>query len=241
MYLTVQGFHNTKLGDLRGPTEAESRNMAWQGICEGVDGLDWFIFNELYTNEETKDTWLASLNNVFAEVEQYEDIILSDEPSPTYSVSGGGDWLNILVKRYNGKTYIFAVNNTYVAHSATVGISGLAPQNLSFAPLEVKQIELEQDEFLSPEAELKTIGFSNGNETFEVAMGDGENILYVHQDSGVINYNAKISDDAKLYIGSKEMPLNGKITVKVAEKFTVSVVAENGKDRYTKTFRVVKR
>ncbi len=241
VYLVVQGFHNTKLGDLRGPTEAESRNMAWQGICEGVDGLDWFIFNELYTNEETKDEWLAKLNNVFAEVEQYEDIILSDEPAPKYSVSGGGDWLNILVKRYNGKTYVFAVNNTYVSHSASVQISGLSTQNLSFEPLEVKQIELEQSEFLSPEAELKTIGFSNGKETFEVSMGEEENILYVHKNSGVINYNAKISDGAKLYMGSKEMPLNGKITVKVAEKFTVSVVAENGKDRYRKTFRIVKR
>ncbi len=243
VYLALQGFCWTERGDLRGPTEQELHNMAWQGICEGIDGLDWFIFSRMMKveDETERQEWFAKLNNVFAEVENYENVILSDEPSPTYSVSGGGDWLNILVKRYNGKTYLFAVNNSYDSHSATVGISGLAPQNLSFQPLEAKKIELEQDDFLSPEAELKTIGFSNGNETFEVAVEEGENILYVHQNSGVINYNAKISNDAKLYIGSKEMPLNGKITVKVAEKFTVSVVAENGKDRYTKTFRVVKR
>jgi hypothetical protein len=114
-------------------------------------------------------------------------------------------------------------------------------QTLSFKPLEVKKIVLDQDAFLSPEAELKTIGFSNGNETFEVSLGDTENILYVHEDSGVINYNAKISDGAKLYIGSKEMPLNGKITVKRADHFTVRVVAENGTVFESKTFKIVKR
>lgn len=241
VYLALQGFHWAGRGDTRGPSEAEIKNMAWQGICEGVDGLDWFCFNDLYTNEETKDEWTAKLNHVFSEVIEYEDIILSDEPAPKYSVSGGEDWLNILVKRYKGKTYVFAVNNSYNSHNAGVKIQGMDSLNLSFEPLEVKKLELLQDEFLSPEAELKTIGFSNGKETFEVSIEEGENILYVHKNSGVINYNAKISDGAKLYMGSKEMPLSGKITVKKAEQFTVTVVAENGKDCYRKTFRIVKR
>ncbi len=239
VYLVLQGFHWVLRGDLRGPTEEEIKNMAWQAICEGADGLDWYSFGSMYDSAD-REQWLQIHKNVFADVIPYEDIILSDEPAPKYNVSGGGDWLNLTVKRYNGKTYVFAVNNTYYLKSATLSISGLDNQVLSFEPLEVKKIELSQDDFLSPEAELKTIGFSNGNETFEVSTGDYENILYVHEDSGVINYNARISDGAKLYIGREEMPLNGKITVRIAEHFTVRVVAENGKDFVSKKFRVVK-
>jgi len=198
VYLVLQGYHWAERGDLRGPTEEEIKNMAWQAICEGADGLDWFSFGRMH-DSENREEWYEIHKNVFADVIAYEDIILSDEPAPKYSVSGGGDWLNLTVKRYNGKTYVFAVNNTYYSKSATLSISGADNQVLSFEPLEVKKIELYQDDFLSPEAELKTIGFSNGNETFEVATGDYENILYVHEDSGVINYNARISDGAKLY------------------------------------------
>lgn len=240
VYLVLQGYHWSERGDSRGPTEEEIKNMAWQAICEGADGLDWFSFGRMY-DSENREQWFQIHKNVFADIAPYEDIILSDEPSPKYNVSGGGEWLNLTVKRYNGKTYVFAVNNTYYSNNATLDIAGLEKQTLSFEPLEVKKFELLQDDFLSPEAELKTIGFSNGNETFEVSLGDTENILYVHEDSGVINYNAKISDGAKLYIGSKEMPLNGKITVKRADHFTVRVVAENGTAFESKTFKIVKR
>ena len=164
---------------------------------------------------------------------------MSKEPDPKYSVSGGGEWLNLAVKRYNGKAHLFAVNNTNTSKSATVKIEGGESVSLSFAPLEVKKIELTQEDYLSPKAELKAMGFSNGDDVFAVAQGE-ENTLYVHPDSGVINYCADISEGAKLYIGKKEMPTSGKITVRVARKFTVTVVAADGVTKTSKKYNVVK-
>lgn len=241
VYLVLQGFRWEGRGDLRGPTEPELKNMAWQAICEGVDGLDWYSYSSMMKDTvETNEQWLNKLNNVFSDIRGYEDVILSDEPVPNYSVTGGGDWLNLTLRRRNGKTYLFAVNNTYSAKSAVIDIEGNSTQNLSFDALEVKKIELEQADFLSPEAELITMGFSNGNETFPVAEGE-KNILYVNSKSGVINYNAKISNGAKLYIGNREMPENGKITVKYADSFEVRIVAENGVNTFSKIYQIIKK
>ena len=232
VYLVLQGFCYSERGDLRGPTEAELKNMAWQAICEGADGLDWYCYSK---NEE----WTNKLSAVFSDVAPYENMILSDEPAPSYTVNGGGEWLNIVLKRYNGKTYIFAVNNSHIAQNASVDVADANRYNLSFEPLEVKKIELTQENFLSPEAELLSIGFSNGKKTFATSLND-ENTLYVDASSGVINYCAKVSENAKLFIGDKQVALSGKITVRNLDCFTVSVVSEDGNSRIVKKYKVIK-
>lgn len=238
--ITLQGFfYSEREGDSRGPNRTELLNMMWQALCEGASVVEWYAYDRMLTDpNKTYDEWNADLKAVFGEVSEYEDILLSKEPAPKYSVSGGGEWLNITVKRYNGKTYLFAANNTNTAKSASVKIDGESV-SLSFAPLEVKKIELAQNEYLSPSAELKIMGFSNADDVFAVAEGE-ENTLYVHPDSAVINYCVDISDGAKLYIGKKEMPTSGKITVRVARKFTVTVIAADGVTKTSKRYNVVK-
>ena len=81
------------------------------------------------------------------------------------------------------------------------------------------------------------MGFSHGIESFAVKPGT-ENIIYVPKESAVINYSADISDGAKLYIGSREMAEHGKISVKNTDTFTVRVIAENGKNSVSKTYKV---
>lgn len=240
--ITLQGFfYSEREGDTRGPNRTELLNMMWQALCEGASVVEWYAYNRMLNDpNKTYDEWNADLRAVFGELSEYEDILLSYEPSPKFSVSGGGEWLNITTRRYNGKTYLFAVNNTNTEKSATVKIDGGESVALSFAPLEVKKIELTQEDYLSPKAELKAMGFSNGDDVFAVAQGE-ENTLYVHPDSAVINYCADISDGAKLYIGKKEMPTSGKITVRVARKFTVTVVAADGVTKTSKKYNVVKQ
>lgn len=241
VYFVLQGFHYDTRGDLRGPTKEELLNMAWQAICEGADGLDWYSYTAMMSGDDEEDAeWISKLNDVFGDVSAYEDIILSDEPVPEFTVNGGGDWLNTALRRYNGKTYLFAVNNTYYNKNASIKIDGLDTQNLSFEPLEVKKIELVQADFLSPEAELKTMGFSHGIESFAVKKGT-ESIIYLPKGSTVINYSADISDGAKLYIGNREMKHHGKISVKNTDTFTVRVVAENGKNSISRTYKVEKQ
>lgn len=241
VYFVMQGFHYENRGDLRSPTYTELRNMAWQAICEGAEGLDWYAYPEMTVDStKTLAQWKEEVETLLTEVKSYKNVIMSDEAAPLYTTAGGGNWLNISVKRYNGKTYIFAVNNTHSAKSATLNINGIGNIDLNFEPLGVILQEFEQEEFLSPEAELKNIGFSNGTEIFETAEDGQERILFVPNHSGVINYTARISDDAQLVIGGKIMPLKGKITVKNAESFTVKVIAEDGVTSTYKRYRIVK-
>lgn len=241
VFLTLQGFHYSSRGDLRSPTYDELRNMAWQAICEGAEGFDCYSYTAM-KSDTTKDleTWKSEINSLYTEVEGYEQVILSDEPTPSYTVENGGEWLNISLRHYNGKTYIFAVNNTGEEHNATVKIEGKGDVSLEFSPLEVIIEEISQDSFVSNKAELKAISFSNGSEVFAVGEGS-ENILYVPKDSGVINLSAQISDGAKLYIGGVEKSANDKITVRIADSFTVTVVAEDGTEKTTSKFIVVKQ
>lgn len=247
----LQGFFYSPTNDAanRSPNRTELLNMMWQALCEGATVIEWYSYDSMMSSDEqaaaagaevkTDEEWIADLNAVFAELNNYEDIILSSEPTPNYNVTGGGDWLNIMLKRYGGKTYIFAVNNTKDTKCATVTVDGAGSYDLSFDALEVKKVEISQSDFLSPEAELICLGFYNGTDVFAVAEGE-ENILYVKQNSGVINYCADISDGASLYFGKERVPLRGKITVSLADEFTVTVVAEDDKTKTTKKYNVVK-
>jgi len=149
VYYVMQGFHYSSRGDLRSPSYTELKNMAWQAICEGAEGLDWYAYPEMI-NDSTKsaEQWKNEVSTLLSEIKVYEPIILSDEPVPNYSTSAGSDWLNLTLRRYNGKTYLFAVNHSFEAQHTTVSIDDLSPMMLSFAPLEVKQFAFEQEAYL---------------------------------------------------------------------------------------------
>ncbi|MBE7036500.1 MAG: hypothetical protein E7403_04325 [Ruminococcaceae bacterium] len=255
MYVCLQGFNwRGRYGEgSRGPNYTELRNMAYQAICEGADGLDCYAYQAMMNDpEKSFEQWWSELTTLYADVEKYEKIILSSEPAPTYTVSGGGDWLNITARRYNGKSYLFAVNNTRKTQSATVkmdggttavadtgatltqGASGYA---LSFEPLEVKILEITQGAYLSHESELLSMGFFNCKNAYPVVLGE-ENILQVTDDSVIINYRAQISEKAKLFINGVEKPLAGKISLKRADSFTVTVVAEDGRTKTTTKYLI---
>ena len=240
VYLVLQGFCYSKRGDERGPNETELKNMAWQAICEGAEGLDWYSYSSMIQDtNETKEQWIAKLNAVFADIEPYENIILSDEPTPKYNVIGGGDWLNMTMRHSDGKTYLFAVNNTKEEQSVNIKIDGIGTESLLFAPYEVKRISYNQSALLSSDSQIKSAEFSNGKQTFGVIEGE-ENRLFVNADSGVINYSVKTDEGATLYIDGVPMPSSGKITVRHTKSFKITVVAEDGISRTDKVYQVVK-
>lgn len=258
VYLCLQGFNYTgKFGlDSRGPNYTELRNMAYQAIAEGADGLDCYAYQAMQNDPSGKtfDEWWSELTTLYDDVEKYEKIILSSEPAPKFTALGGGEWLNITSRRYNGKSYIFAVNNTKNSQSLnlkmerasnaksdngenfTYGENGF---ELSFSPLEVKILEIDQMGYQSPEAELISMGFFNCRKVFPVEKGE-ENILQVNEDYIIINYHAQISDKAKLYINGVEKPLTGKISIRHADSFTVCVVAEDGITKTTAKYVIDK-
>ena len=257
VYLCLQGFNWREMygENSRGPNYSELRNMAYQAICEGAKGLDCYAYHEMKRDPSGKtfDSWWAELCSLYNDVEKYENIILSEEPVPAYTVIGGGDWLNITTRRFQGKSYIFAVNNTFSAQSASIKIDGAtSAKNLDtqenialingsetflFSPHEVKILEIAQPDYLSSDAELKSLGFYNCNQVYAITEGN-ENILNITDDSVIINYNARISNNAKLLINGLEKPLNGKISVKYADSFIVSVVAQDGRTMSQKIIKI---
>lgn len=240
VFLVLQGFRWKERGDVRGPNEAELKNMAWQAICEGAQGLDWYYYNSMITEGyETPEQWETKLKNVYTSIAPYENIILSDEPTPSYTVYGSGDWLNMTLRHLDGKTYLFAVNNTNETKSVSIDIDGIGRKNLSFAPYEVKQLSYQQSSVISSEAELKQVEFSNGKQSFAVAAGN-QNNLFVNSDSGVINYSVNISEGASLYIDGKPMAKSGKITVRHATSFKITVLAADGKSKTEKKYEIIK-
>lgn len=240
VFLTLQGFHYASRGDLRSPTYAELRNIAWQAICEGAEGFDCYAYPDM-KKDATKslEQWKSEINTLYTEVENYEDIILSDEIAPQFTVENGGDWLNICMRRYNGKNYVFAVNNTKEVHSANLK-AGSSSIYLEFEPLEVIFRELPVEIAPLPQPQLESISFFNGEDVFSVTEGT-ENILYVLKDSGVINYSAQISEGATLYIGDVPKDVNGKITVRIADEFTVKAVSKDGLTVDLKKYKVIKQ
>lgn len=242
IYVVLQGFHQATAGQsqaVRSPNFQELRNMAWQAICEGAEGLDCYAYPDMKTDPSKDfDTWWSEVKSVYHEVSSYQNVLLSDEAAPLYYAEGG-ERLNLMVKRYNGMTYLFAVNPTKQPQSAAVTIEGLGRYPLALQGLEVRILAMEQNAYPSPAAELKSLGFYNGNVSFPVAEGE-ETVLYVPMGQHVINYTADISDGAQLYIGGVARGNHGNITLWHTDSFTVRVTAADGVTSTEKHYRVVR-
>ncbi len=335
-------------GDLRAPYQNEFKNMCFQAIIAGACMFDMYYYPELIENgadaERTGAEAWAEYEDVFREIKEIEPIIMSIDPAPYYEVQDGGDWLNTMTKRYDGKSYLFTVNNENSVKSAKVYLDGVTTitglySDVAYTADQDGWFEIELDGYetevfeyvqadyesshadlrnfaaanycvLDSESEMPTImiddnatemdyraymsdyatlyingvevsesgtfnieginqldltlvsqdgrfttektyllqrnpkdalmSFSNGTQVFTVSEGE-ESILYVPVDSGVINYTAGIGTGATIYIGSKEMPTTGKITVRNCDRFYVTALEADGKTKTTKYYQVVKQ
>jgi len=345
-----QGFCYRSRGDLRAPYQNEFKNMCFQGIIAGACMFDMYYYPDLIENDtgiegKTGEELWQEYEAVFSEIKAIEPIIMSTLPAPYYEVENGGTWFNHMTKRYDGKSYLFAVNNENAVKTAKVHLDGAttitglysdatytADGNgwftIELDGYETEVFEYAQADYESSHADLRnfaaanycvldsesetptividdaavemnyraymsdyaklyingeaapesgminisgldqldlrvvsqdgrvstektyllegnptesfSLRFSNGTEVFTVSEGE-ENTLYVPAGSGVINYTASISTGAALYIGSKEMPTTGKITVRNCNRFYITVLASDGKTKTTKYYQVVKQ
>lgn len=240
IYAVLQAYNK----GVRPPNGSELKNMAWQAICEGAHGIDWFSLDYIKNYEEDGNTYLNSINDIVGEIEQLETIILSTDIAPKYAVSSG-EWLNYTVKRCNGKTYLFAVNNTKQFQSEMFYSNGIISAknisdnsglevsnseiNLSFAPLEVKLIEIEQNSNLSAEAKLKNINFYNNSDSYILSdTSDGTMQLNVPEGETFVSFSAEVSKNAGLYINGQETSEIGEINITDLNTVNIRVVAQDG-------------
>jgi hypothetical protein len=106
-------------GQGRFPTLAEFRNMTWQFVAEGALGL---VYYELYYMRRDPDlTFEQAMGIATAVGQEVADLVpmlLSIDAPPAATVPDEA-WLETLVKGLDGTGYLFAVNNTRAAQSAT--------------------------------------------------------------------------------------------------------------------------
>jgi hypothetical protein len=127
-------YREEKAEQYRQPTIEEVRNMTWQCIAEGANGLIFYSWFNLYLPQRNAgldfDTYWSEFKAVVQEVKDMTPALLSVE-TPSAITTEDAAWLNWTVKRVGMTTYVIAVNNVPESHEATF--------DLPFAPASVKR------------------------------------------------------------------------------------------------------
>lgn len=257
--IILQGFWFKKRGDSRGPTEQEYRNMAWQAVCEGVSMIDNYAITDVtidpWSGKTYEEIWEEQML-VFDEIRYMTPVILSRLPEPYYEVKGGGEWLNSMSRRYEGKSYLFTVNNEPGSKQCRIYLDGVTDIKgmysgkeykanesgwftVNLDGYEVEIFEYNQEDYKSPHAELIRFGVSNGDHTYTVTDFDAETpVINIDDDAKEIEFLATVSDFAKVYIDGAEVSLSGKINIEGKNSITVKVVSEDTRFESEKTYSV---
>ncbi len=109
----------------RAPTQKEMANMGWQAIAGGANGLIFYAYQHLSEpHDDPEDAFepaWARTKAMAEEFKKYIDVFLSIDPAPTVSSSNGD--VAVRTWRYNGDTYLLAVNCTTNAQTAALMFS----------------------------------------------------------------------------------------------------------------------
>ena len=260
VYLIPQGFFfstrkNSILGDdIAGPSLKEFRNMVFQGLCAGVPMICTYSYNSATKKPSpgrtAEDEWNIH-KTLYTEIQNIEPILLSVAPAPFYEIKDGGDWLNTMSRRYDGKSYFFAVNNDGAKHSAKIYLDGIseikgmyskkaytADKNGVFTidldTYEVEIFEYEQADYKSPHAELKYFALSE----CIITDSEGDACFIIPDGMKKVDYKATISDFATLYINGKEVKKSGSIDITRLKELNVKVVSEDGRFSTEKSYKL---
>lgn len=239
------------------PTEKQMRNMVMQAVVNGAQGIWWYSYASLM--DEALDTRNVS-DEVYNRIERVKDfdellsrplgvsklfngwgdIIMSDEEAPVVASSGKN--IEYTVRRYNGKTYIFAVNTSIFDEEVTFAVEGITSVKDIFtgevyslnadgsftAVLEnigIAVFEIEHGDFKSHNSSARNIAFYSGDESYIITKDtDGNMTINAAQDAGEIEYSFDIGEKASLYFNEKSVLPTGIIT----DSGTFKVVAEDG-------------
>jgi hypothetical protein len=101
----------------RTPTVDEIRSMTWQCVAEGATGIVYYSWFDLKRNPDVPFAKLwPGLKEIAAELDHASPIVLSVEPVAPVKVrettgNASPKWLHVLVRRHQGKLYLFVVND----------------------------------------------------------------------------------------------------------------------------------
>lgn len=247
------GISETAKGEAA--SEKQLRNMAMQAVTKGATGLWWYSYNSLL-----KEVYSENLSNEAVMIRNRDEIDLLKRPlevsklfkkwehiimscEETARVELSGESIDYIVKSYNGKTYIFAVNPGLDEKKVTFTVDGAKTvkdiytgvpysvnENGSFSAvlgnIDIAVFEIEHSLFLSHNSELSNISFSRDSESFVINYdGEGTMTIYVPSGTEKVKYSACIGEKAQLCINGNEAKKEGTVAV---EDMTFSVIAEDG-------------
>lgn len=118
-----RAYHKPPREGERAPTEDEMRNMSWQCIASGANGLVYYSYHALWLMDKTdpfEKRW-ADCCRVAGEIREKFPILLSD-PSPL-RVENAPASLVWRTWRHEGKTWLLIVNRTREPVSADLRLS----------------------------------------------------------------------------------------------------------------------
>lgn len=256
VYAILQMYWYSPRGDLRGPTKEEFRSMTFQAICAGSFMLDAYGWQDAVNNSPAPgrakgDGW-KDWGPILEEVQYLEPIILSVDPAPYYEVKGGGEWLNTMARRHDGKSYLFTVNNSGKDGSAIIYLDGVKKIKGMYSKKEYEAddngyfeieweaygtevFEYEQSDYKSPHAELKNFAATNA------VVADSESevpSIIISGETNELEYNAHISDYASLYINEEKVETTGKLNLEGLSEIKIKIVSEDGRFSTEKTFMI---
>lgn len=128
------------------PTLAELRNMNWQAIASGANGLVGWWFPGMVRNlrdkgrtEEFNRAW-GDVKTAYCEVSEKVPLILSDEPAPTVARKPANLSARCWCK--DGRSWLLVVNRTYDPVTGAIGLSDGRKVEVSLDGLGYRFIEV---------------------------------------------------------------------------------------------------
>jgi hypothetical protein len=108
--------------DVRYPTREELRQMTWQYLSAGANGIMYYSFNTLrdFAKGADFDAKWAELKEIAAEVKGFENVFLADEDHP--AVTGMTASVGARAWRYGGDVWLLAVNATRNPQEVTLSL-----------------------------------------------------------------------------------------------------------------------
>lgn len=257
-FIINQAFGWKSRGHLRETTQQEFRNQVFHSLCGGVCALDAYAYHDLKV--DWPDTWEESYEGymeVYDEVETIAPIYLSIEPKPYYQVRGAGEWLTHMSRRYDGKSYIFAVNCERAEKTAKFHLDGVTEMTgmyskktykadedgwitVDFDAIGTELFVYEQAEYKSPECELKYFGLMNedGEGIVMTNSTDETPVIRVPECKKTVTFASVYSENAQLYLNGQAVEKEGEFSIEGIDAITVKVESEDGRFKTERTYRL---
>jgi len=135
-YKTWKGFTT------RAPTEEEMRNMAWQCIACGADGVVPYNYSGLkkMAKRDPFEVQWAKVCRVYGEILKYEQVLLSVEPPP--AVAGATAGVFARAWRKDGADWLLVVNTNSDSVSVPLSVAGHGTVSVTLPALGVEMRRL---------------------------------------------------------------------------------------------------